>query len=390
VNAGLPEEEIAWIRRFTEIELEEYWDEKEGGWGHTQKAPLAWDNAWALAKARRGDATAKAQALFTLDQQRKLVDPVWGGIYQYSAATDWDHPHFEKLMPFQAGALANYAEAYALTKDPKYLQTARKMAGYVGAFLTSPEGGFYATQDADVNAHDPRKPFMSGHDYYTMDDARRRASGIPRVDTHEYGRENGLAIAAYCTLFEATGDVEPLEVAERAAGRTLATHASPRGGVSHDAFDAARPASPDRSPTSDTPAKEAPRVLYLADNAAFGFALVRLYEATKDRVWLERTRTIADFLVREMQDEDGGGFFASTADPDAAGVFAARRTPFEDNVMAMRMLARVAKLDPARRAVFSRAIGRTIRAIATPEEIKGRGRMLGDFLLALEETEGVR
>ena len=29
-------------------------------------------------------------------------------------------------------------------------------------------------------------------------------------------------------------------------------------------------------------------------------------------------------------------------------------------------------------------------AIATPDAITGRGRMLGDFLLALEETRGVR
>jgi uncharacterized protein YyaL (SSP411 family) len=32
----------------------------------------------------------------------KLVDPVWGGVYQYSTDGDWDHPHFEKIMPFQA------------------------------------------------------------------------------------------------------------------------------------------------------------------------------------------------------------------------------------------------------------------------------------------------
>jgi hypothetical protein len=32
----------------------------------------------------------------------------------------------------------------------------------------------------------------------------------------------------------------------------------------------------------------------------------------------------------------------------------------------------------------------TLRAISTPEQIRGRGRMLGDYLLALEETKGVR
>ena len=97
----------------------------KGGWGKWQKAAVAVDNAWALDRARAGDQTAKAQVLFTLDKERALIDPVWGGLYQYSAADVWDHPHFEKLMTFQAGALATYAEAYALTKDPKLARESR-------------------------------------------------------------------------------------------------------------------------------------------------------------------------------------------------------------------------------------------------------------------------
>src|SRR6185436_16214352 len=93
--------------------------EDQGSWGRQQKAPLGWNNAWTLRKAAAGDEKAKAQALFTLDKQSKLIDPVWGGIYQYSAARDWDSPHFEKLMTFQAPALDNYATAYRLTGDAK-------------------------------------------------------------------------------------------------------------------------------------------------------------------------------------------------------------------------------------------------------------------------------
>jgi len=379
----MPEEEIAWVARFTEVELEEYWDDKEGGWGKTQKAPLGWDNAWALANARH-DAQWKTRALFTLDMQKKIIDPVWGGIYQYSASNDWDHPHFEKLMPYQAGALENYADAYLLTKDEKHLGHARKMQRYLESFLMSPEGGFYVTQDADLNAHEPGKPFMNGHDYYAMNDARRRAAGIPRVDTHEYGKDNGLAIAAYCTLYEATRDPNVLATAERAAKRVLATHGTAKGGISHDGFRAGPSAG-------DIHAKDAePHTLHLADNAAFGFALMRLYDTTHKGEYLSAARAMADFMLREMEDKAGGGFFASTVDPDAVGIFAVRRTPFEENVMAMRFLARVAKAEPQKAEPYTRAIGRTIRGVATPDEIKGRGRMLGDFLLALEETKGVR
>jgi uncharacterized protein YyaL (SSP411 family) len=371
--APLPSEELAWIERSVELELDDYYDEEQGGWGRSQKAPIAEDNAWALFRARAGDPKMKDRVLFTLSQQRAILDPVWGGIYQYSVGSDWTRPHYEKLMPFEAGALENYAEAYALTGDVTWLAVAQSIRRYIDAFLTSKEGGFYATQDADVNAHDPTRRFVSGHDYYTMDDARRRALGVPRVDAHEYAKDNGLAIAAYVTLYEATCsrsacDTTALAAAERAAARLLATHASNKGGLAHDA-------TPDA------------HVLHLGDNAAFALGLVRLHEATHDASYVARARTIADFMMRELRDSDTGGFFESTLDPDAVGVFARRRVSFEDNVLALRLLAKLARLGPeVGRSEERSAIERTLRAIARPEAIKAQGRMIGGFLLALEET----
>src|SRR5260370_790702 len=85
---------------------------------------------------------------------------------------------------------------------------------------------------------------------------------------------------------------------------------------------------------------------------------------------------------------EAGGVYATRDDRAAVGIFAGRRTPFEDNVMAIRFLARLdrAHPDPA----IGRALSRSLRAIATPDQIKARGRMLGDFLLAIEESRGVR
>ena len=37
---------------------------------------------------------------------------------------------------------------------PQWLAIAQSIRGYIDAFLMSTEGGFYATQDADLNAHD--------------------------------------------------------------------------------------------------------------------------------------------------------------------------------------------------------------------------------------------
>jgi len=361
-KTALGEEHLAWVEHAVDLEMDDFWDEEQGGWGHAQKAPVGPNNAWVLQRAESGDATAKEKALFTLDQQAKLIDPVWGGIYQYSAARDWDHAHFEKLMTFQAPALENYAVAYRLTHDPKQLARARAMLGYIDRFMKGPEGGFYTTQDADLHAHDRDKPFMDGHHYYALGEKERLAHGLPRIDTHEYGKENGAAIAAYCTMYEVTKDAAVLASAEKAAARIAATQGIP---VKRD------------------------KSAYLGDNASMGFAFMRLYEVTKKAEYLGSARRIADFMLSpELFDEDSGGLFAATKDPDAVGVFAKRRVPFEENVTALRMLARLARAEID--AKYKIGIDRILRAVTTPEQIKARGRWLGDYLLALEETKGMR
>ena len=349
----MSDQTLAWIARSAAHSLDEYWDDELGGWGRKQKASLAWDNAWALSHDR-------AHALVALTAEQRLFDPVWGGIYQYSAASDWDHPHFEKLMTYQAGAIDNFAEAYLVTHDPKMLAAAESVRRYVDAFLRGDDGGFYATEDADLNAHDPSKPFLSGHDYYAKDDAARRALGVPRVDTHEYADLNGLAIAAYATLYQAGGDARVRGEAEQAAARILSTHTTKRGGVAHDA-------SPDAS------------VLHLADNAAFAWGLLRLHDVTGDASYLDAATRIADFMQKELGDATTGALHASTPDPDEVGVFARPFVDFESEVMAVRVLAKLGRKDAARRA---------LTAVATPEQIDARGRMLGDLLLAIDDVTG--
>jgi uncharacterized protein YyaL (SSP411 family) len=395
-DTPLSEEHLAWIARATELDLEDYWDGELGSWGHQQKVPLFMTNAWALARAKAGDETAKKRVLFTLDQQLAITDPVWGGIYQYSTDSDWKHPHFEKLMYFNAGAIDNYAEAYLLTKDKKWLDAASAIRKYVDRFLSSAEtGGFFVTQDADLNsqplrgvgsqatlgAHESRR-FMTGHEYYVLGEKERLALGVPRVDAHEYPQGNGLAIAAYARYFLASGDASALDHAKKAADHILATHATPSGALSHDQTGAGVGGG------GEGGAGE--KVVHLSDNAAFAFGLLALGEASKDPSRVTQAAKIVDAMLVEVEDVRGGGFFAHSKDPDAVGIFAVRRKPFEDNVTMLRVLARLARALPDRAAKYKRAIDRTLRAMATPERVKERGRMVGDFLLALEETKDVR
>src|SRR5208282_1278185 len=125
--------------------------------GHQQKAPLGANIEFELRRSAHGDNGALSRAVFSLEKQRALIDPVWGGIYQYSAASDWNAPHFEKLMAFQAANLEACARVYQATSNETFLADARRINGYLERFLTSTNGTFFATQDADLNAHEKDK-----------------------------------------------------------------------------------------------------------------------------------------------------------------------------------------------------------------------------------------
>lgn len=85
-------------RRLAELFVERY-DRERGGWGFTHKFLDGDSVEYALVRARAGDAEARRMARETLAAQRThLIDPVWGGVYQYSDGGVWTNPHFEKIM----------------------------------------------------------------------------------------------------------------------------------------------------------------------------------------------------------------------------------------------------------------------------------------------------
>jgi uncharacterized protein YyaL (SSP411 family) len=181
-----------------------------------------------------------------LDRQRKLIDSVWGGVYQYSDSGDWDHPHFERLLQFQAENLRMYGLAYAAWHDPADLQAAHDIHRYLRAFLTSPDGAFYVSQDADV------VPGEHGGEYFALGDAERRKRGLPRVDTHLYARETAgpylgdtvAASRAFLALYGATGERRWLTRTEDAVAfidRAFRAEAGYRTARAASAYEPARP-----------------------------------------------------------------------------------------------------------------------------------------------------
>ncbi|HLL78835.1 MAG TPA: thioredoxin domain-containing protein, partial [Ktedonobacteraceae bacterium] len=78
-----------------------------------------------------------------------IYDQLGGGFHRYSTDVEWLVPHFEKMLYDNALLSRLYLHAYLVTGDAFYRRIAKETLDYVAREMTSPEGGFYSTQDAD-------------------------------------------------------------------------------------------------------------------------------------------------------------------------------------------------------------------------------------------------
>lgn len=329
----------------------EGYDDKYGSWGTYQKF-LDWDSVeFALLRARQGDAHAQQMAKQTLTEQLHLLDPIWGGIYQYSTDGDWDHPHFEKIMQFQGENLKVYAQGYSQFRDPKYLAAAKSIYGFLHNFLESPDGAFYTSMDADI--------VQGQHSdwYFKLDDAGRRKHGIPRVDKNIYARENGWAISGIVALYAATGSEEYLQSAIRAANWIIDNRSLPGGGFAHGSKNDSAP--------------------YLGDNVYMGRALVALYAVTGDRKWLAKAQACADFINQHFKQAGGlPGYI--TADTSSGGM---KAEPLLDENVAVAVLSNQL-FHYGGQEKYKAMAQNAMKYLATPEIANKRRVLVAGILLA--------
>ncbi len=338
----------------------EAYDFDHGGWGGGQHFVDADSMDLEIALAETGDARAQRQAQKTLDAAVALIDPVWGGVYQYSATPDWARPHYEKIMSMQASYLRQYAQGYAHWRDPLYLKAASAIHSYLTKFLLAPEGAFYVSQDADLNAG------IDGQKYYTLDDQARRKLGNPRIDTQIYARENGWAISGLVAYSAVSGDAEALTSAEGAARWILANRALAGGGFSHGARDRGGP--------------------FLGDTLAVGQAFLDLYAATGDRDWLQRAQDAGLFIGTNFKNP-AGGFLPTRSAEASVGVFKRSAEQIDDQTQVarfMNLLNRYAG-DPLFADLAAHAMRYAVGAAsASPRPLPGL--LLADFELGREPT----
>ena len=83
-----------------------------------------------------------------------IHDQLGGGFHRYSVDAEWIVPHFEKMSYDNSELLRAYLDAYALFGTEEYGATARGIVRWVREVLADPEGGYAASQDADVGLED--------------------------------------------------------------------------------------------------------------------------------------------------------------------------------------------------------------------------------------------
>jgi len=135
------------VREFAQV-----FDDVHGGIGRAPKFPHPFELAYCLRRhALGGGEPGLAIARLTLVKMAEggIYDQVGGGFCRYSVDEHWNIPHFEKMLYDNAALLALYSDAWLLTGQPLFERTVRDTVQWVMREMTSPDGAFYSSLDAD-------------------------------------------------------------------------------------------------------------------------------------------------------------------------------------------------------------------------------------------------
>jgi len=125
--------------------LRAHFDARHGGFGGAPKFPHPTD----LELCLRNGETAMADTTLRRMCEGGIFDQLGGGFCRYSVDAQWQIPHFEKMLYDNGPLLALLADAWLVTGEGLYKRCAAATAGWLQREMQAPEGGYYASLDAD-------------------------------------------------------------------------------------------------------------------------------------------------------------------------------------------------------------------------------------------------
>ena len=127
-------------------------DFREGGAKSDQKFPRPNNYEFLLREAVLNNNTKAKEAVeLTLEKMAYggIYDHLGGGFSRYTVDEIWKVPHFEKMLYDNGQLVTLYSHAYQQNKNPLYKKVIEETLDFIKRELTSSEGGFYSSLDAD-------------------------------------------------------------------------------------------------------------------------------------------------------------------------------------------------------------------------------------------------
>jgi len=292
-----------------------------------------------------------------------IHDHVGGGFHRYATDRRWMVPHFEKMLYDQALMAITYGEGYQATKEEWMRDVARSTVDYVVRDLSSPEGAYFASEDADsegvegkfytwtyqeiegVIPSDDLQMFVSAFD--VRHDGNLREGGNGRYSGQNVLNkvvEDDVLASKYCGSAEEAkrrlqADLDLLKekrdlrvrpgrdekvlldwnglmlAALAKVGRILPTDRLIDRGARLVDFIEKNMRDTRQGLLHRFKDGEAGIPAFLSDHAFYGWGLLEMYQATLDDRYLHLSRGCADDII-EFMPAPRGGFYSSRSDPD--------------------------------------------------------------------------
>ena len=335
--------------------LRQWYDAREGGFGGAPKfpQPLALD---ALLRhwARTGEPEALQMVRHSFAKMARggLYDQLGGGFHRYTVDAVWLVPHFEKMLYDNALLSRLAVHLWQATGDAEARRIAEETFAWVRREMTDPQGGWYASLDADSEGHE-------GKFYvWSLDEVRAELGDDSALaetywDVSAGGNFEGTNILHVTTSLAAVAAKSGLTEAEASAaiGRSrekLFARRAPRVRPARDEKVLAswnglmlRAMAEGARAFDDAALRESAlacgeflrremvrdgRVLrswrngiakipgFLEDHAAVALGFVALYQLTFDRSWLDDALGLSERGAAHFWDDAAGAFYDTAHD----------------------------------------------------------------------------